>query len=105
MEDKIKNYADLKIQVKKLGEQLDEAQKEIIEFMEKEGHQEIVLSGVGKFYFTKRKVYTFPKEILDAAAAVDQMKVEAKAKGAPYTELSILTFKEQTQNGSESLGF
>lgn len=101
MEEKIKKYAELKIQAKRIGEQLDEASKEIIEFMEKENHQEIVLQGVGKFYFTKRRTYTFPQEILDFEDALDRMKVEAKAKGAPYTELQILTFKEQKQDGAE----
>lgn len=94
MEDKLKQYANVKNRIKLLELEADALKAEIEPNIPEDG----IVTEFGKFYFTKRKSWKYTeavdklKETLDAQLKAKQDE-EVEDGLAKYTETKILTFK------------
>lgn len=90
MNESLKEYANLKIEEKKIKDRIEELKPEVIKSMKMEQEE----TDLGTFTITEKRTYTYSKEIQDKEELLKEQKKEEEQTGvAEYTVAPVLVFK------------
>lgn len=89
-------YAELKIAIRGLEDDVDSLKEVVMEIVESKGADE-VQTEFGTFVRASRRTYTYPENIASLEASLKEQKKEAEATGsATYVEKPYVLFKDVT---------
>lgn len=89
----LKNYAELKAQIKELEANAKAIQPLILKSMQDNDLDEVT-TAEGKFSLSSRRKYTYPAELADRELALKEDKKTAEQVGeAKYEETFFVTYK------------
>ena len=95
---KLERYAELKVEAARIKAAIDELNPLIQAEMEESNLEEIE-SDYGKFYFKKRRDWTYPENVVKLEEEYKAEKKKSEQVGtATYNEINILNFKSKNEN-------
>lgn len=102
--EKLKRYIELKDSIRKAEAEIDELKPLIVSEMEEEGKEELVIENMGKFYFTEKRKWKYPFDIVQAEKKLKEDKKTAERVGTAESEtIRIFNFRFQDEQGNEDL--
>ena len=86
-------YAQLKLEVAKLEEELELLKPEVVTYIQDQGAEQVT-HDAGIFLLQTRRTYKYPEEVASLEAKLKEDKKTSEQLGtATYTEKVILVFK------------
>lgn len=96
--DKLRDYAELKIEIARLQEKADELNNEVLSMMQDNELEEIEINGLGKLSLGSRRKWTYPENISSLEDELKSKKKEAEQVGtASYVENFYCIFKQNKE--------
>jgi len=100
--EKLNKYAEVKLEIKKLEEIIEELQPEVMSIVDDAGVEEVEIGDLGKLTKAFRRTWKYAPEIEAIKKEYDTKKKEAEQTGigAEYTEKPYLLFKTNKEDVS-----